>query len=422
MKTFFYILVAFFLVLFSCYQDSHLSQVIGELGRTPLPLLLPFFVYCEIKIFKNPITNYAYVRINRIYYLFILCFFIISFFNLVIWFAWFERPMVYLKQNVILKTLKFSVYYFLFWGLFRTFYFLLCQKQMLNYVSLILGTIIGIHICVIIVELIQMPEALLFLHANNMLYYRVRMLTYESSWTGSIAIFLFTSLMAFTNLKAYRILGLVFIIFFFVTTDSKQFMGIFPISIILALILTKRSIPWYFGLILFSVTIYGMYEIVPILNEKIEVDLKEFSSTVTRTSTYLTSFRIFFSYPLGTGGLYYYYIVQNISDTALLITDWLGVGNTIEIDNLGGDTDEFITCGSTLTEWIVLIGVFGLWLYFKLVKSLFLFSRNSFWLTVGCIHFIITNSLLEVATNRLTWPLFFAVVAYYYDRKNDMIP
>ena len=408
----------FILLLFTAtYQDSFLSNAIGEIGRSPTILLLPILIGYSFNK-RQKLNTTAFKSIDKVLRHFLLTYTIVSIINLFLWFSVGEQTLIYLNQNVIYKCIKYGMYYIVFILIYQYSYHSFSFATSNKSISIGLLALIIFHVVIIITELCTIPKALTWFHANDIYYPRIRMLTYESSWTGGIAVLLFCGGMAFSEKRISQIICLVFILLFTVTSGSKQFLMVFPISMFLASFKIEhknKNLLLFVSLVGFIIAVILL---TPVLIDKFTEDLVEFSSTVTRSSVFLNSFRIIlFVQPIGTGGLYFYYVATELQKTAQIIVDLIGFGVLDEVQRVGKESDEFITAGSTFAEWTLLGGYLGIILYLMLLVRLYRYAKINYWLLVGFIHFAITNTFSETMVTKVNWAVFFALVCIYYDRK-----
>jgi len=417
LKNIAYLIFTILLLFTVTYQDSFLSIILGEIGRSPAILFLPLIIVLRIRS-REFVKSESFNSIYRVFKLFVIVYTIVSIINLIEWFTIGEKTLIFLNQNVILKSVKYGVYYLVFILLFKYGYFYFSVKVSDKNISISLLVLITFYSLFIIFELSSIPNAFKWLHANDISYLRIRMLTYESSWTGGIAILLFCCAMAFSQSFFSKFVCIAFILLFTLTSGSKQFLSVFPLAMFLASFQLKHR---YKKSLLFSsvvVFLLTLSILIPILQEKFTEDLLEYSSTVTRSSAFINSFRvILFVQPIGTGGLYFYYIATYLRDTAEIIVDLIGFGVLHEVNQMGKDTDEFLTAGSSFAEWTLLGGYLGFVLYFLLLKRLYKISKANFWLLVGFFHFAITNTFSETMVTKVNWAIFFSLVCTFYDRK-----
>lgn len=401
----------FVVTLCCCYQDLPLAEDIGEIARSPVFFLLPLMIIIDFFIKDNGIGLQKISSIfKKLFYFYLIgttC-------GIIVYVSINGFRFNYLDENILIKPLKVLLYYILFYYIIKASYKLFILSDFFS-IKVVFFSLISLHFWIAITETIEAPYAFSFLHTYP-IYYRVRLLTSEASWTGSIIItlsFIYLSLSRGYNL----IYGLIFLIVNLALTESKLLlMGSF-LTLIIWGVSNKHISKKYIFLLLIIILPLGYYFLYDRIIDLWTTDLFMYTSTVTRGAATLTGYSLLFKYPLGIGGTYYYFISTEISNVASFFVNFLGVGNTDEIDSLGMIDDKFLTSGSTFAESIVLCGFPGLIICMRFFKTLIQLTNKNQYLKFAVIYFILSNIITEVMVNRVIWAVLFGFIAYQNDLK-----
>src|SRR5690606_7584281 len=109
--------IIYLIVIFSAiYQDFPLHNLVGEIGRSPIVLLVPFMLVYIISNKTITFSNYAVHYLKYLLYSFLISgvFLVVSYIHYV--------TLVVLDENIIIKTLKMSVYPMVIFILYQFFY------------------------------------------------------------------------------------------------------------------------------------------------------------------------------------------------------------------------------------------------------------------------------------------------------------
>lgn len=416
LKYFLFFIFCFVLLVLTSYQDSPLAEIFGEIAKSPVFFLFPFFVLFDFIFSSKYKSTQTYLDINKIFNLFILFFLFSSLINLTYWFVFKGGSMSYLGENVVLKCFKVLLYYVFFLYLFKFFYISFNFFSSLNLLSTLFLFFNIFLLLILIIEIIQMPYAFEFLHLEPTPYYRVRLFTSESSYTGAVVIFSVSSILYLSKNKFHILFAILFFIVYAVSTRSKMFLSVLPISFIVLNIMNAKKIKLKFLIILFLASSIILYFLGPFVISLFAEDLDEYTSTITRTASFLSGIFISITHPVGTAGLYFYYLIEQLPRTINYVISLFMSDNTSELDSWGITDDKFISAGSTFAEWGMLLGPFGIYLYLRLIKVLYK-SSNSNVLHFVIIYFTITSFFSENIITRLTWAIFFALASI--KRTND---
>lgn len=422
-------LLALFILLvifLSTWQDFFLVSQLGEIFRSPIILLFPIFVLLEIFVFcKEKFYKYSnnapFKRINSFFKTFHILYLVVSFFTFIVW-SFTEDSFTYLGENVVIKCLKILLYYSLLWLIFRAIYFLLIiankQKVSIENIFIVLTVFYSL---VIVVELMDKPRALMFFHSEDIDYWRVRLLTSESSWTGGIALLLMAGMWLETKIKTIKIVvTAIFLALFIFSSESKQFIGGIFLSLNIFIFFKYRVKYLIFALPLIIIAtpiILSNYNDLFII-ESFSSDIENYTSTATRFLTFITSILCLLHYPFGTGGFYVPYFIGKFPMGIELLSYIYPSFNFSEVLDLGTKNFQGISPKNSFGSMVVLLGFPGFFLLIWLYKAIITFCKKNKILTLLSIYFIITSFFSENFDTKPNLAIFFALISFYYYKEN----
>lgn len=353
-------------VLFTIYQDSPFSLIVGAAGYSfVMPLSIIAF------LFFVAFDKFKVYRVKEIKTLWLLALWLVlsSIFGIAIWkFSGNSLTVVgeylpYKALKVLLQYISYPMYiYVMFRWLKRINSFDLVFRPV------ILSLMIMSVICLI--EKAQIPNAFEWLHfAGGFPYYRIRLLTCESSWTAGL-IFIYAGLSMFYALVSKRKKTLFFtllcILILTATTGSKTLLLLlllFFMSYILIIsrrISRRRLLPIALLIVLFAAT--SGYYLLPKLMTSLSKDIESYSSFITRTYTIVIGFCLGLVFPFGMGCGAYLGIFQETLKKYIYLIRKLPVSfNTVEIVRYANqNTDAALAVKSGLIQFNLYWGILGM--------------------------------------------------------------
>lgn len=358
----FYKFILFWLVILPIYQDSPFSIFFGAAGYAvlmPLSLILiVVYIVVKGKVPKNP----RLTELMRLGYY--LCG--ISLIAIVVW-GVSGNSLTVVGEFLPIKAIKVCLQYFSYPAYVALI--LICVRKVgtecfekYAYFTLLLLT----GICLI--ELQQSPYALRALHfAGVFPYWRVRLLTMESSWTAMmIYVYGFIALYYGSKTKKKGVTcSSVFCITILVAfSDSKTLIMALAIVLVFYILLSfahlNRKTQWKV-MICFFVGIFGAIMMVPTLIQSFQGDIKNYTSVATRSYTALVGLVIGIVMPMGVGGAVYLGVFQGALKYFMFLFDKLPVKfNTSEIVSLAfAQMDTALTVKSGILQRNMYWGVLG---------------------------------------------------------------
>lgn len=375
-------LLFFVVLLLALYQDFPLVNIFGEIARSPLIFLtLPMLIYILMhqKLILSKYTRYFMYYI--LYALIISLIFIPIVYYL-------NGSFLIIKENIILKAIKLFVYPLSILIFYQFVYMLFSSgKNSFDYFFNALFTLQILLAVYLFFEVIFLKKETIFasfLHSDNLKYYRVRLLTLEESWIGTVlTIFIFIPIFLANYLKKpkklkQKIYALSTFIFLYYTffSESKGYLLLIVISVL------PMAIQYMYShnklkKVLFVgspiILIIAVFVIV-ILQKNIDDQLHTSITFGTRLTSYLASLKVFITHPFGVGwsGFIYYY-PEAIRD--IINTSWVSTLNLQEIKGYLTTTKAL----STKTDFFdnLMYGGIGFIVFFYnfFIKRYFFFSK-----------------------------------------------
>lgn len=343
-------LLFFIVILLAIYQDFPLVNTFGELARSPIVFItVPMLVYLLLQS-KIVFSKYTLYYIYYIGYLGILS---LLFLPLV---YYYNESFVVLRENIVIKSIKLLTYPLVIL-IFYQFILTLFRKSKSSFDSFfnalfIIQILIAIFLFFEVIFLKKSTLFASFLHANDIKYYRVRLLTYEESWAGTIlTFFVFVPLFLVNYLeKSIRLKRFVYVIssfiffYYILFSESKGFLLLVIVSIL------PMSFQYLFHngkvkknlLIVIPVLIAIVFFVLAVLKQNIEQQLNTSITFGTRFTSYLASLKVFIEHPFGVGwGGFTYYYPNAIRD--IINSSWVSTLNLEEVKGYLGTTKALST-------------------------------------------------------------------------------
>lgn len=365
------------IILLAHYQDFFAFKYFGEIAKSPIIFLTPLFLVYELLNLKNNKIRISKYQSYLILYLSLLCF--LSVIYVVIVYVKYGT-LLFLEENIIVKSIKYAIYP-ITCLLFYRFIYTFLRSDDKNLKRLFKAIYIN-QLLLIIILLLELPtrktgiSPISFFHPEEYKYWRIRLLTMESSWSGSVAlIFSLTPIFLanYLNIKRkilIQITSLTLLLLYIAFNSSKGF--IISILIVIAFVIIdymiKKGIkPIYFIL-------GGIALIIPLLNltsviHYISDNLNSSQSFGTRFASYFTSIRTFITNPFGVGfsGFLPFY-TKNLS----AVVDWFSQYN-FNLEEIKGylKTSKSLSTKTYFFDQLIFGGVgFLLFFYLFFIKRI----------------------------------------------------
>lgn len=337
------VVIIFIVLLASIYQDFPLVNVFGELARTPIVFLsIPMVIYLLFSG-KIYISKYNSYLIMYLAYLAIISLFYVSYVII------HTDEVTFLGENLIVKAIKMGVYPLVIIVYYQFIYTWLSRGD--DKFTALLYALVGLEFFITIYLVIESLSSgsgyfLTAIHASKDAYWRLRLLTYEESWIGSIItilifvpVFLVNYLHQPKKLRffVYFLSGFL-LVYYTYKSESKGYLLLILISV-LPLVLKKlydnketRKL-LYLAVPVFLIAGAAVYISLADIVAKHWYTSGSFG---TRFGSYMASLNIFMYNPLGVGlGSFIYYFANAITDilrsemfSGLVLSEIMGYRST----------------------------------------------------------------------------------------------
>jgi len=407
------------LLLLTVYQDFPLVRVIGEIGRTPIVLLFPLFLLCEIALLarNKKITHWS--RLHTYLFGFILYLAFVSLVYILI--QYMSGAYSFGSENLLGKCVKVLIYFLLI---------LLYVRHIQLVVSRIgrPGTVCGCFLiavtallAIMSAELASMPNALSFLHSGDAPYWRVRLLTSESSTTGTIVV-VYAAILVYLSRywnKLARTLTVVyaagFFLFYLFVTGSKGFMIVaaltFAVTMVQYLDFRKKR-----NFVLLVAALLIMYLFVANFSagliSSFSNDIENYTSSYTRMGTIVIALLTVLNHPFGVGTgaypIYFnHYLEPSVNLMSGLYYKWFGVSqiNVSELIQYSGSTKN-LGVKSGFFQWFMFGGLLSVAFFYLLGRHMIMKARSSSILFLALVFTLFSLLLVSLEIKYEIWLLF----------------
>lgn len=362
----------FLLIVLTTYNDSFLSNSLGAFGFSLLPVM-SYLIFLSMCLLRKKIIYSIFVKkfFRLINYTFIL-----SIIVLIVFFC-LDLPMKLYGENIALKILKLYVTfvsYVLFMIMLGNIIKKMSEEQLLApfwWVNLFLA-IYGV------IEYVKIPDAFLFFHSTQEIYWRVRLLCQESSHSAPIIEIFFILALYYSIIvkkrKVYVFIAIVCLFSQICISSSKSLLVVLIVATIFGAWNYIKNISGtkkIFGLtvamgLLFIIQKYLLTGLV----ESFSGDLENSTSTVTRSVTNIAGYTIGLIFPLGTGFFgYLYFLPKILFYLAQNVPSDYNIEELLSI--IMNDTDAGVSAQSFFSQNSTYWGIVGSILFFKYLKRLY---------------------------------------------------
>ena len=358
------------LIFLTLYTDSPLSTYLGAFGESMLPsislcLYILFALTNRINRTDSFVRRFSFlIKVTTL--LSLIAFFIYPLFNI---------SYTQLGESLFVKLVK----------LWLTFQAYICYLLLLINISgdytierilkPFFWGFVGLTI-ILLIEFYQSPFAFMYLHTSTSdVYYRIRLLTPESSATALMLEVFFVLSVFYTYYvrQSKFLLGVVLICagLHIALSGSKTLLTIICVSGILLFFQRTKYIFSFKGLLVMTgLVIGGGYIasfILPKLIESFMNDLENYTSVVTRFYSIFIGYSIGICFPLGTGFQTYMYLFPEMMRNNLFLIDMINMPlRPDEIIALAtsGD-DNAVVAKSFLGQSSIYWGIIGTFVFIR---------------------------------------------------------
>ena len=355
------------LIFLTLYTDSPLSTYLGAFGESMLPsislcLYILFALTNRINRTDSFVRRFSFlIKVTTL--LSLIAFFIYPLFNI---------SYTQLGESLFVKLVKL-------WLTFQAYicYLLLLINIAGDYtIERILKPFfwgfVGLTI-ILLIEFYQSPFAFMYLHTSTSdVYYRIRLLTPESSATAlMLEVFFVLSVFYTYYVRRSKFLLGVCAGLHIALSGSKTLLTIICVSGILLFFQRTKYIFSFKGLLVMTgLVIGGGYIasfILPKLIESFMNDLENYTSVVTRFYSIFIGYSIGICFPLGTGFQTYMYLFPEMMRNNLFLIDMINMPlRPDEIIALAtsGD-DNAVVAKSFLGQSSIYWGIIGTFVFIR---------------------------------------------------------
>ncbi len=394
----------------SVYQDFFLVNMVGEIARSPIFLFLPIFIFTELyELFIKKNENITYIQ--KTFFLYIVG---VSFIGAIyVLYLIFKGQYYFLDENLFIKFIKGQLYLIIIWLYLRHSYLIL-NKLTKKQIFFAMISVLSILNIILVIEFFTLPNALEFLHSQNKPYYRMRLLTVESSWTGSIYVILcilswyyvsFSSRSKNFYMKFYISLSFISYV---MLTQSKGFFVTLIISILVFSISLIRNKKLSFKTVVFLIVLLFLFVTATIVFIQVFLpafgnDIENYTSMSTRLGVLIAALKVIALNPFGVGtGAYIVFLAKGIIDIVpflkeLFIFLFNSTPNLSELFRITSSTVG-LSVKSGIFQWLLEGGVLAIILFVCWSKYIFSITKKSNVLKFSII-FITIASLTYIPIN-----------------------
>jgi len=411
-------------LLLTVYQDFPLVNVIGEIGRSPIVLLLPLFAVCEAAMLAKHKRVMHGSKLQRYLLVFIVY---LSFISVAYVLAQFlQGSYSFGQENLLGKAVKVLTYFVLILLYVRHMQLLFAKIGSGRVLYACFFAVVALLTVIMIAELASIPNALAPLHAGSQPYWRVRLLTSESSTTGTIVVVYSAILVYLTRYLSGpgKVLSIAFIsgffLFYLFVTGSKGFLIVALLTIVVTmakfldfrkkrnfLLLLGAAGAMYLFVSHFSAGVLG----------SLSNDIENYTSSYTRMGTILIALATVAHHPLGVGtGAYLMYFDQYVDGAIGMMSrfyyDAFGIGQINAGELLQySDTDRNVGVKSGFFQWVMFGGVAAVVFFYLLAANLLRKAMVSSVLFPALVFVLLSLLFVALEIKYEIW-LFFAFISY----------
>jgi hypothetical protein len=407
------------LLVLTVYQDFPLVNMIGEIGRSPIILMLPLFMFCEIAMLAKHKRVMHGSMLQKYLFGFILYLSFISIVYLLVQFI--QGSYSFGSEGLLGKAIKVLIYFVLILLYIRHMQLVFSKIKSFKVLYGCFLAVVTLLAAIMILELMSMPNAFTYLHSGSHPYWRVRMLTSESSTTGSIVVVYSAILVYLTRYlsRFARTLSIVyassFFLFYVFITGSKGFMIIILLTLVVTMIkfldFRKKK-----NFILLISVVLAMYMFITNFSaglvSSFSNDIENYTSSYTRMGTIIISLATVFHNPLGVGtGAYLMYFDKYVNDSISLMSHFyyntFGISqiNAGELLQYSG-SDKNLGVKSGFFQWVMFGGIFSVLFFYLLAKNLIVKVKSSSILFLALIFILFSMLLVTLEIKYEVWLLF----------------
>ncbi len=384
----------YLIIILAVYQNCPLGKFYN-FGRYPV-WFFSIFVFCYLLITNKKL--YLNKLLKVMLFLLVQLIFISMVSNFI--YTLNTNEIILLKENIFIKSFSVIITFICMLITIIDVYNLTRNLEITKILKIFYYCYVFLFIYGLI-ELINIPYAFDFIPSvNKYPYYRIRLLTSESSSTSSIILIygILSFLCSIVSKKRFNLLlTLIISVFFIIVNGSKTlYIQVIFLTVIYIIYNLKTKIKFRYLVILLISFILMVIFIFPKLLKSFTNDIALYTSTATRSYTVIVGIIVAIKYPFGTGGSLYLTILPQNLNKYIFLFDKVNIDfNLDEIYSLiNATTDETLAIKSGLLQFGLYLGIIGILLftygYFNQLKK----SKNQFQKLLNSLYIVIFISFL----------------------------
>lgn len=416
------------LLVLTVYQDFPLVNVIGEIGRSPVILLLPLFVFCEAAMLAKHKKVMLGTKLQQ-YMLAIIVY--LSFVSIAyVLFQFLQGSYAFGSENLLGKSVKVLIYFVLILLYIRHMQLVFSKIRSPKALYGCFFAVVTVLFAIMALELASIPHALTSLHAGNHPYWRVRLLTSESSTTGSIII-VYASILVYLSryLSGFaKTLSIAyaagFFLFYLFVTGSKGFLVVLLLTLVVTMVkfldFRKKKNFVLVVAVAGAMYLFVMYFSAGLVSS-FSNDIENYTSSYTRMGTILIALMTVLHHPFGVGtGAYLLYFDQYVNDAIGVMSDFyynvFGIGQINAGELLTySNSDKNLGVKSGFFQWVMFGGVFSVGFFYLVARDLIIKAKISSILFLALVFILFSLLFVALEIKYEVW-LLFAFISFYMGR------
>ncbi|MFD0618980.1 hypothetical protein ACFQZR_16065 [Paenibacillus sp. GCM10027629] len=418
------------LLVLTAYQDFPLVNKIGEIGRSPIILLLPLFVFCEIAMLAKYKRFMDAPKLQKYLFAFIVYLTFVTLGYILVQFL--QGSYSFWSEGLLGKGFKVLIYFALILLYIRHMQLVFSKIKSYKLLYASFFTAVSLLLVIMIVELVTMPNAFTFLHSGSQPYWRVRLLTSESSTTGTIVV-AYSAILVYLSQYLKRV-GMIlsniyvaiFFLFYLSVTGSKGFLIVCLLTLIVTMLKfmdfrKKRNFIVLIGVVV------AMYMFITYFSagliSSFSNDIENYTSSYTRMGTIIIAIITVFHHPFGVGtGAYLMYFDDYLNDSINFMSRFYY--NTFGISQINAGellqytgTAKNLGVKSGFFQWFMFGGIFSLLFFYLLAKNLIVKVKSSIILFLALIFMLFSLLVVTLEIKYEIWMLFAFISSFLGEKE-----
>ncbi|WP_018755690.1 hypothetical protein [Paenibacillus terrigena] len=418
------------LLVLTAYQDFPLVNKIGEIGRSPIILLLPLFVFCEIAMLAKYKRFMVAPKLQKYLFAFIVYLTFITLGYILVQFM--QGSYSFWSEGLLGKGFKVLIYFALILLYIRHMQLVFSKIKSYKLLYASFFAAVSLLLVIMIVELVTMPNAITFLHSGSQPYWRVRLLTSESSTTGTIIV-AYSAILVYLSQYLKRVAMIlsniyvaIFFLFYLSVTGSKGFLIVCLLTLIVTMMKfmdfrKKRNFIVLIGVVV------AMYMFITYFSagliSSFSNDIENYTSSYTRMGTIVIAIITVFHHPFGVGtGAYLMYFDDYLNDSINFMSRFYY--NTFGISQINAGellqytgTAKNLGVKSGFFQWFMFGGIFSLLFFYLLAKNLIVKVKSSIILFLALIFMLLSLLFVALEIKYEIWMLFAFISSFLGEKE-----